>query len=108
MYARPIYNISVANEYLRESTDEKVAGRNITVRMPMPSKAQERKFVLRAFNYWVMMDLFGKSTFITEENAVGTDLPKEIGRADLFKYIEDELLAIDGDLAPAKQLNMAV
>ena len=31
-----------------------------------------------------MMDLFGKSTFITEENAVGTDLPKEIGRADLL------------------------
>src|SRR5215831_5026870 len=30
MYARPIYNISVANEYLRESTDDKLASRNIT------------------------------------------------------------------------------
>ncbi|HNP20510.1 MAG TPA: RagB/SusD family nutrient uptake outer membrane protein [Panacibacter sp.] len=105
MYARPIYNISVANEYLRESTDEKVAGRNITGADAdaIKSSRAEVRF-LRAFNYWVMMDLFGKSTFITEENAVGTDLPKEIGRADLFKYIEDELLAIDGDLAPAKTI----
>ncbi len=30
MYARPIYNITVANEYLRESTDDKVAARGIT------------------------------------------------------------------------------
>src|SRR6476661_8102361 len=29
MYARPIYNITVANEYLREATDEKVAARGI-------------------------------------------------------------------------------
>src|SRR3954467_931244 len=29
MYARPIYNITIANEYLRESTDEKVAARGI-------------------------------------------------------------------------------
>ena len=60
-----------------------------------------RRRFLRAFNYWVMLDLFGKSTFITEENAIGTDLPQEISRKDLFAYIESELLAIDPDLAPA-------
>jgi len=30
IYARPIYNITLGNEYLRESTDEKLAGRGIT------------------------------------------------------------------------------
>ena len=30
IYARPIYNITLINEYLRESTDEKLATRNIT------------------------------------------------------------------------------
>lgn len=105
MYARPIYNISVANEYLRESTPEKLDGRGITGadKDEIISTRAEVRF-LRAFNYWVMMDLFGKSTFITEEDAVGTDLPQEIGRADLFKYIEDELTAIDADLKPAKSI----
>lgn len=51
-----------------------------------------------------MMDLFGKSTFITEENKIGTDLPKEIQRADLFNYIEKELKSIDSTLAPAKTI----
>jgi len=105
MYARPIYNISVANEYLRESTDDKLASRNITGADAdeIRSTRAEVRFV-RAFNYWAMMDLFGKSTFITEDNKVGTDLPTEIGRIDLFNYIESELLAIDADLAPAKTI----
>jgi len=30
IYARPIYNITLINEYLRESTDEKLSSRNIT------------------------------------------------------------------------------
>ena len=66
MYARPIYNITVINEYLREATDEKLAERGITGTQANEIKTSvaEVRF-LRAFNYWVMMDLFGKSTFIT-------------------------------------------
>lgn len=103
MYARPIYNITVGNEYLREATDEKLAARGITgadAEDIKNSRAEVR--FLRAFNYWVMMDLFGKSTFITEENLIGTDLPQEISRAQLFNYIKEELLAIEPEMAPAK------
>jgi len=105
MYARPIYNITIGNEYLRESTDDKLASRNITgtdAEDIKRSRAEVR--FLRAFNYWVMMDIFGKSTFITEEDGIGTFLPREISRADLFTYIESELKAIDGELAPAKTI----
>ena len=45
------------------------------------------------------MDLFGKSTFITEDNKIGTALPREIQRAELFDYIETELMAIEADCA---------
>jgi hypothetical protein len=103
MYARPIYNITIGNEYLRESTDDKLASRNITgadAESIKESRAEVR--FLRAFNYWVMLDLFGKSTFITEDDGIGTFLPKEIQRPELFSYIESELLAIQSDLAPAK------
>lgn len=105
IYARPIYNVTLINEYLRESTDEKLASRNITGNDAADIKKSraEARF-LRAFNYWVMLDLFGKSTFIDETNLVGTDLPGEKSRAELYAYIESELKAIDGDLAPVKTI----
>lgn len=103
MYARPIYNIMVANEYLRESTDEKVASRGITgAEADDIKKSRGEVRFLRAFNYWAMMDLFGKSTFIDETNLVGTDLPGEKSRLELFTYIESELKAIETELAPVK------
>src|SRR5688500_13692326 len=49
-----------------------------------------------------MTDLFGKSTFITEDNLVGTELKGEIGRAELFSYVESELKAIETEMAPVK------
>lgn len=105
MYARPMYNITLANEYLRNSTDDVVASHGITGAdaAAIKSSRAEVRF-LRAFNYWIMMDLFGKSTFITEANVVGGPLPKEIKRPDLFNYIVGELKAIDGDLAPVKTI----
>lgn len=105
MYARPIYNITLINEYLREATDAKLAERGITGNDAVDIKKSraEARF-LRAFNYWVMMDLFGNSTFITETDGIGATLPKQIKRADLFKYIEDELKAIDGDLSAVKTI----
>lgn len=105
MYARPVYNITIANEYLREATDEKIASRGITGAdaAEIQSTRAEVRF-LRAFNYWVMMDLFGKSTFITEEDRIGTALPREINRAELFAYIESELKAIETELKAARSI----
>ena len=105
IYARPIYNITLINEYLRESTDAKLSSRNITgVDAADIKKSRAEARFLRAFNYWVMMDFFGKSTFITEANLIGTELPGEISRTNLFRYISSELKAIDGELAPVKTI----
>jgi len=105
IYARCIYDITLINEYLRESTDEKLTSRNITGNDASDIKKSraEARF-LRAFNYWVMIDLFGKSTFIDETNLIGTDLPGEKSRADLFTYVEGELKAIEGELATVKTI----
>ncbi len=105
IYARPIYNITLINEYLRESTDGKLGERQISGNDAddiKKSRAEVR--FLRAFNYWVMLDLFGKSTFIDETNLIGTDLPGEKSRSELFAYIESELKAIDTELATAKTI----
>jgi hypothetical protein len=103
MYARPIYNITLINEYLRESTDEKLAERGITGNdaLEIKASASEARF-LRAFNYWVMMDLFGKSTFVTEADQVGAFTPGEKSREELYAFIIEELTAIENTLPAAR------
>lgn len=103
IYARCIYNVTLINEYLREATDAKLADRSIAGNDAAEIKKSraEARF-LRAFNYWVMVDLFGKSTFITEADGLGATLPGEKNRAELFAYIESELKTIEGELATAK------
>lgn len=105
MYARPMWNITLANEYLRYSTDAIVATKGFSadsVKFIKSSRAEVR--FLRAFNYWLMMDLFGKSSFVTEADQVNAGFPKEISRKDLFNYVVGELKAIDGDLKPVKTI----
>jgi starch-binding outer membrane protein, SusD/RagB family len=105
MYARPVYNITLINEYLRESTDAKVADRNIVgVEANDIKKSRAEARFLRAFNYWVMMDIFGKSTFITEADGIGAFLPQEKKRAELFVFIESELKAIETELGAARSI----
>jgi hypothetical protein len=55
-----MYNITLANEYLRFSTDEQVAANGITGNDAAAIKITRAEVrFLRAFNYWIMMDLFG-------------------------------------------------
>ena len=105
IYSRLVYNVTIANEYLRESTDDKLGSHNITgADATEIKKTRAEVRFLRAFNYWAMIDLFGRSTFITEADVIGTSLPKQSTRSELFNYVETELKAIDGDLAPAKTI----
>ena len=104
LYARPIYNITLINQYLQQATDAQLTSNGITgaAATDIKNSRAEARF-LRAYNYWVMLDLFGKSTFITENSPIGA-LPPEISRAKLFAYIVSELHAIDNQLAPVKTI----
>ncbi|MFT3822680.1 MAG: RagB/SusD family nutrient uptake outer membrane protein [Chitinophagaceae bacterium] len=103
-YGRSLYQVTVCNEFIRESTDEKIAGRGFkeTEAAEIRHFRAEARF-LRAFQYWVLMDLFGNPPFVTEADPIGKYIPKQIKRADLFKYVESELKAIDGDLVAPRQ-----
>lgn len=103
LYTRSIFQITVANEFLRESTDAKLSSRGISGNdaNEIRKYRAEARF-LRAFQYWVLMDLFGNPPFITEDDKVGIALPKQTTRAALFAYVESELKAIEGDLAAPK------
>lgn len=95
-YYRSLYQITLANEFLRESEAGKVKSRGITgdEATEIEQFRNEVRF-LRAFQYWVMLDLFGNPPFVDENTPLGTYLPEQIKRADLFKYIESELKEIE-------------
>ncbi|RKR83554.1 putative outer membrane starch-binding protein [Mucilaginibacter gracilis] len=104
LYNRSIYQITLANSFINESSDDNLSARGITGSDATNVRyyRAEARF-LRAYQYWVLMDMFGNPPFVTEATPIGKTLPPQISRADLFTYIESELKAIDPLLvAPAK------
>ncbi len=99
-YSRVFYQISLANEYLRETTDEKLNERGVSdaVKAEVKRYRAEARY-LRALSYWHGLDIFRNTPFATESDVVGAFTPKQTNAADLFNFIESELKAIDGDLA---------
>jgi hypothetical protein len=100
LYNRIYYQITLCNEFIRESSDAKISDRGFsgddaaTIRV----FRSEARF-LRALSYYHALDLFGNVPFVTEANEVGAFLPSQITRANLFNYIESELKAIETEMA---------
>lgn len=103
LYYRSFYQITLCNDFIRQATDAKLAERGISGAEATAIKkyVAEARF-LRAYQYWVLMDVFGKPAFVTETDAMGASLPQQASRAQLFTYIESELKAIESELAAAK------
>ena len=99
LYYRSLYQITLANELIRESADDKLNARGITGADAdnIRQYAREARF-LRAYQYWVLMDLFGKPPFITENSAIGGAPPQQATRSQVFNYINNELLAIEANM----------
>lgn len=106
MYYRIFYQISLCNEFIRETAPERLDERGIggNNRTDIELFRNEARF-LRALSYWHAIDMFGSVPFVTEEHAVGSFFPEQISRADLFAYIESELLAIENQLAAPGQID---
>ncbi|NMH86784.1 RagB/SusD family nutrient uptake outer membrane protein [Flavivirga algicola] len=103
MFSRTHLSIALANNFLRETTDDKLDGRNVSsaVRSEIPAYRAEAR-LLRAMAYYYMMDLFGKANFATEDDPVSSQ-PIVYDRAQLFDFIETELKEIETDLIAPRQ-----
>ncbi|MEP6583098.1 MAG: RagB/SusD family nutrient uptake outer membrane protein [Ginsengibacter sp.] len=103
VYYRAFFQIALCNDFIRQASDANLSSRGITGTSAdsIQHYKAEARFI-RAYQYWVLMDLFGNPPFITEDDPVATGLPKQIQRKDLFDYIEKELKAIDADLLAPK------
>lgn len=100
LYYRSMYQITLANDFIRQSTDAKIAARGFSAADAANIKAyvNEARFV-RAYQYSILMDLYANPPFVTDDNAVGSITPPQTDRKTLFAYIEKELKAIDAGLA---------
>ncbi len=104
MYSRIFYQIALANEFLRQTSDDLLDDRGVDseLRAQIQVYRAEARF-LRALSYWHALDIFGSVPFVTDEDAIGSIPPEQISRTDLFAYIETELLDIEDDMIAPRQ-----
>ncbi|NRS89029.1 hypothetical protein HNQ02_001949 [Flavobacterium sp. 7E] len=102
-YSRAFYHISVANEFLRQTTDEKLTARGVDagLKAEIATFRAEARF-LRAFSYYNLMDLFGNVPITTEKDPVGFFYPEQKTRAEVFAFVESELKDLDSSLADSR------
>lgn len=104
MYSRILYQVAQANEFIRQSSEANLDayGVQASERDVIRQYRAEARF-LRALSYYHALDLYGNPPFVTEEDEPGAFLPEQIQRADLFAFIESELLEIEGEMIAPTQ-----
>ena len=93
VYVRSLQGISYVNEYLRQTSSDKLKERGVdaTLAAKIAVFRDEARFI-RAYLYWMALDVFGNVPFITENSPVGgTYYPKQASRATVFNYCVSEL-----------------
>lgn len=102
-YTRCLKAIALVNEFLLQTEDERLDARGHSAMKDKVHGYRAEARFHRAMYFWTLMDLFGNPPFPMPEN-IGGDLPKQIKRAELFAWLEDELLDLLSDSSdmPAK------
>ncbi len=104
LYNRIFYQISACNEFIRETSDDKLSERGISgANLEDARKFRAEARFLRALSYTHAIDMFGNVPFVTEKDAVGSFFPTQTSRTALFNYIETELKSLETEITAAKQ-----
>jgi hypothetical protein len=105
MYYRIAFQVSLVNEFLRQTTDAKLAERNVSdgLKTQIQVFRAEARF-LRALSYWHGIDLFGNIPLVTENDAIGIAPPLQSTRQAIYDYVVSELTAAQADLPAASGL----
>lgn len=102
IYVRTLQGIAYTNEYLRQTASDRLSDRGVS--SELAAKIQgfraEARF-LRAYFYWMALDVFGDVPFTTENSPFGGGVnPKQASRKDVFDYCISELTALAADDSP--------
>ena len=103
VYTRCLKGIALANEFLLQTEDDRLDARGHgSMKETIHGYRAEARFH-RALFFWALMDLYGNPPFPQPEN-IGGDMPEQISRANLFAWLEEELLDLlsEGSDMPKK------
>ena len=103
-YSRIFYQVTLCNEYLRQTTSDVLDERGVPAdfRAEIDSYRAEARF-LRALSYWHALDLFRNVPFVTEDDPIGKFQPEQATPQELFSFIESELTEIEAAISPSRQ-----
>lgn len=93
-YYRVTYTVTLCNDFLKQTTEEKVRGRGQADIWHMVKRYRAEARLIRALVYYYGLDTFGNMPFITENDPIGSFLPPQYTRSQLFGHIEEELLEL--------------
>jgi hypothetical protein len=99
MYYRVAFQVGLANEFLRQTTEAKLAERNVSPELAADIQVfrAEARF-LRALSYWHGIDIFGNIPLVTEEDPIGPTAPLQSTRQEIYDFLVSELAAMQADL----------
>ena len=100
LYYRLFFQIGMANEFLRQTTEAKLSARGHTgagLNAEIATYRAEARF-LRALSYWHGIDLFGNIPLLTEDDPLGSTPPEQATRSEIYDFIVSELIAIQSEL----------
>jgi len=102
-FARFSFQIVNCNEFLKQTTDEKLAARGVdaALKAEIATYRAEARF-LRAMTYWHLIDSFGGGSLVTEDSPSAFYYPEYATRAELYKFVDEELTAITALLKAPK------
>lgn len=102
LYYRVALIVSIANDFLKQASPDRLSANGIDAanQAIIEGYVSEARF-LRALAYWHALDLFRNVPLVTEITA---DLPLQAPPAEMFAFIESELLEV-ADLLPEPRAN---
>jgi tetratricopeptide (TPR) repeat protein len=104
-YNRMYMSIAYCNEYLRNTTGQKLAERNIdNALMAKIPQYRAEVIALRALNYYYLLDLYANVPLIDENMKIG-DLPEQKNRKFIFAWLENQLKSAENLLPEKSEIN---
>lgn len=99
VYVRTLQGIAFVNEYLRQTSPEKLSERGVDAALAAKIEGfrAEARFI-RAYLYWMALDCFGSVPFTTEDSSFGgAYFPEQASRKAIFDYCVSELTDLVSD-----------
>ncbi|MDX2192401.1 MAG: RagB/SusD family nutrient uptake outer membrane protein [Gemmatimonadales bacterium] len=106
LYYRVFFQVSMANEFLRQTADARLAERGVAagLQAEIQTYRAEARF-LRALSYYHGMDLFGSIPLVDETFPVGSTPPQQATRQQIYDFVVSELTAIIPNLPASTPQN---